>query len=183
MSRDGFLNLTATREDIGMHIVSVKVADPMGAVDTAKVRIFVVNAKEPPGPVEVFGPKDGTRWKEGDTIMFTVEVSDPDIVHGEVLNVTWTSNVSGFLGTVGTTRLASLPYNRLPAGDHRISINVSDGLYESHAHIDITVTEREEPGPPPESSNLWLYVVFAIIFVVMIAVGYYAGTRGDADGP
>jgi len=181
MSKLGTLHLVATREDIGMHIISVMVADPLGDIDTMRMQVQVTNTKEPPGPTEVFSPKNGSAWKEGEMIVFTVQVSDPDIVHGEVLTVTWTSNVSGLIGERGTTRLASLPTDRLPAGEHRIYIVVSDGTYESHSFLDLTVVERDEPVPPPDPSRLWLYFVFAVIFGLMIAIGYYAGTRGGDD--
>jgi hypothetical protein len=177
----GTLHLTATSEDIGMHIISVVVEDGKGGLDTMKVRIQVTNAKEPPGPTEIFSPKNGTVWKEGDDITFTVGVSDPDIVHGEVLQVTWSSNISGDLATIGTTELATFTRSDLPVGHHRIYIEVDDGKYTTIAYIDLTVVERDEPGPPPDDSNLWLYIVFAVIFMMMIAIGYHAGTRGARD--
>jgi hypothetical protein len=181
ISELGTLRIKATRDDIGMHIISVMVEDGKGGLDTMKVRIHVTNAKEPPEPPEVFSPKNGSVWKEGEEIAFTVKVSDPDIIHGEVLQVTWSSNITGTIGTMGTTEMATLTYSNLPVGDHRIFIEVSDGKYKRLTFIDITVVERDEPGPPPEQSRLWLYIVFAVIFVMMIAIGFYAGTRGVRD--
>ncbi|UCC93876.1 MAG: hypothetical protein JSW25_04190, partial [Thermoplasmata archaeon] len=181
ISAQGSLHLTATSDDIGMHIISVVVEDGMGGIDTMKVRIQVVNAKEPPEPPEVFSPKNGSTWKEGDEVSFTVRVSDPDIAHGEVLQVTWTSNISGVLGTYGTVDLAHLKVSDLPVGYHRIFIEVDDGKYTSTSYVDVWIIERDEPGPPPDYSNLWLYIVFAVIFVMMIAIGYYAGNRGARD--
>ena len=179
MSTLGTLHLVATRDDIGMHIISVMVDDRLGGIDTMKMQVQVTNAKEPPGPVEIFSPKNGSVWKEGDRVVFTVKVSDPDIVHGEVLEVTWTSNASGHVGNSGATSTATISNAQLPVGKHRVFIVVSDGTYESHAYVDLTVVERDDPVPPPDPSRLWLYIVFAIIFVMMIAIGYYAGTRGD----
>jgi hypothetical protein len=129
--------------------------------------------------VEIFSPKNGSVCKEGDRVVFTVKVTDPDIVHGEVLEVTWTSNASGHVGNSGATSTATISNAQLPVGKHRVFIVVSDGTYESHAYVDLTVVERDDPVPPPDPSRLWLYIVFAIIFVMMIAIGYYAGTRGD----
>ena len=181
MSKLGTLRLTAKREDIGIRIISVMVEDGMGGVDTMRLRINVSNAKEPPGPPEIFGPKNNSRWKEGDVITFTVKVSDPDIVHGETLTVNWTSDVYGLIGSRTTRDLATLNTNALPAGDHRITVVVSDGKFSTEDEFVIMVVERDDPGPPPDTSNVWLYILFAIICFMMIAVGYYAGTRGARD--
>jgi hypothetical protein len=181
MSKLGTLHLVARREDIGDRVLSVVVEDGKGGLDSMKLRISVGNAKEPPGPIEVFGPKNGSRWKEGEVVTFTVKVSDPDIVHGEVLTVNWSSDLSGPIGTRQTRELATLVTNTLPPGDHRVTIHVTDGTYSKEAYLEITVVERDDPGPPPDPSNLWLYLVFAVICVMMIAVGYFAGTRGAKD--
>ncbi|NIP36411.1 MAG: hypothetical protein GWN18_15775 [Thermoplasmata archaeon] len=164
-----------------MHVFSVVVEDDEGEADTMRLKVLVENAKEPPLAPELFSPKNGSKWKEGQEITFTVKVSDPDIVHGEVLTVTWTSNISGTIGSVGTTEMAYISTNRLPVGEHRVHITVSDGAYETFAYVDITVVERDDPGPPPARSDLWMYIVFALIFVAMIVIGYQAGTRGAQD--
>ena len=58
---------------------------------------------------------------------------------------------------------------------------VSDGKFSTEDEFVIMVVERDDPGPPPDTSNVWLYILFAIICFMMIAVGYYAGTRGARD--
>ena len=114
-------------------------------------------------------------------ITFTVRVSDPDIIHGEVLTVTWTSNVSGVIGSDGTIDTATTTTSTLPPGEHRVYVKVSDGTFESIGFVDITVVDTEDPLPPPEPSDLWLYAQFILVFALMIAIGYYAGSRGAAN--
>jgi hypothetical protein len=178
ISKRGTLHLTGRAEDIGMHVISVVADDGKGGVDTMKVRVNVVNQKEPPESPEVFGPKNNSRWKEGKDITFTVKVSDPDIVHGEVLTVTWISNVSGQLATMGTTEMATFTTSSLPVGKHHITIIIDDGKYQKREWLDITVLDVEDPSPPPDTSTLWMYILFGIVFLLMIAIGYVAGTRG-----
>jgi hypothetical protein len=178
MSKLGTLHIEATPEDLGFHRLTVVVTDDRGDSDSMRLLVRVRNAVEPPAVPELFSPKNGSRWKEGDEITFTVKVSDPDIIHGESLTVTYASNVSGQIGAIGTIQWATIKTTRLPVGDHRVHVTVSDGTYERTAYFDITVVERDEPAPPPDRSDLWLYVLFALIFVMMIAIGYYAGTRG-----
>jgi hypothetical protein len=181
MSKLGTLHLTATRDDIGIHMISVVVDDKNGGVESQKVRIQVNNSNEPPLPPEVFGPKNNSRWREGEAIAFTVKVFDPDIVHGQVLTVTWESNISGNLGSQSTTELASITTDRLSPGNHRIHITVSDGEFVTLSVLDLTVVDRDDPSPPPDRSNFWMYFLFALIFLIMIAIGFMAGIRGGDD--
>jgi len=181
ISKRGTLHVVAREEDIGPHLVSVVVDDDRGGTAYMKLTFYVRNRPEPPGPIEVFAPKNNSRWKEGEEISFTVKVDDPDIDHGEVLNVTWTSDVTGPLGTMGTQEMANLRRSNLPVGTHRITITVSDGTFERKETLVITVVERDEPSPPPDTSALWLYLLFAVIFLMMVAIGYVAGTRGVRD--
>ena len=82
---------------------------------------------------------------------------------------------------MGTTEMATYTTDQLPPGNHRIHIKVSDGEFVSLTHIEITVVDMEEPVPPPDPSNLWMYILFALIFLMMIAIGYYAGVRGGDE--
>jgi hypothetical protein len=181
ISKLGTLHIWATDEDLGIQTISVVVADDKGDSERWTVRFRVLNAEDPPDEPELFSPANGTVFKEGEEITFTVKVGDPDIRYGQVLTVNWTSNVSGPIGSRGTVNWATITTDRLPVGHHRVHITVSDGTYISHGYVEVTIVERDEPAPPPERSNLWLYVVFALIFIAMIAIGYLAGSRGARD--
>jgi len=181
ISKMGSLHVVAREEDIGPHLVSVVVDDDRGGKAYMKLTFYVKNLPEPPGPIEVFAPKNHSKWKEGEEIAFTVKVVDPDTAHGEVLNVTWTSDISGPLGTMGTQEMANLRRSDLPVGTHHITITVFDGTHERKETLVITVVDKEEASEPPDRSNLWLYLLFAVIFLMMVAIGYVAGTRGVRD--
>ncbi|MCK4970339.1 MAG: hypothetical protein KAS77_07425, partial [Thermoplasmata archaeon] len=112
---------------------------------------------------------------------FTVRVSDPDIIHDQVLIVTWESDRTGMIGSTSTRGLASFTTDLLPPGDHLITMTVDDGEYTKQTRLELTVVEGEDPSTPPSSSNLWLYVLFVAIFLVMITIGFVAGSRGLFD--
>ena len=181
MSRTGFLILSPGPNDLGTWTALVTVSDDKGGVARMHVRINVINANDPPGSLEVFGPKSGSRYLEGRPISFTVRVSDPDIIHDQVLIVTWESDRTGMIGSASTRGLASITTDLLPPGNHRITMTVDDGEYTNTTWLELTVVAGEDPSTPPSSSNLWLYVLFVAIFLVMITIGYVAGSRGMFD--
>ena len=168
ISRTGYLLLSPGPSDLGTWTVLVTVSDDKGGLSRMHVRIIVVNANDPPGPLEVFGPESGSRYPEGRPISFTVRVSDPDIIHDQVLIVTWESDRAGLIGSTSTRGLTSFTTDLLPPGDHHITMTVDDGEYTKKASVEITVVAGEDPSTPPSSSNLWLYVLFVVIFLVMI---------------
>ena len=181
ISRTGYLILSPGPNDLGTWTVLVTVSDDKGGLARMHVRINVVNANDPPWPIEVFGPESGSRYPEGRPISFTVRVSDPDIIHDQVLIVTWESDRTGMIGSTSTRGLASFTTDLLPPGDHLILITVDDGEYTKQTRLELTVVEGEDPSTPPSSSNLWLYVLFVAIFLVMITIGFVAGSRGLFD--
>ena len=182
VSELGTLYVLAQVEDIGSQVVHLQVKDDRNGVAWVKLTFLVSKRTEPPGPIEVLAPGNGTRFKEGRTIAITVKVTDPDTEYGEWLNVTWNSNVCGRLGTVCTQEMAELRRSDLPPGTHNITIEVSDGTYERTASLVIIVLPWEEPSEPPDRPMLWLYGLFGLIFVLMVVAGFIAGTRGVRDG-
>lgn len=187
ISRTGFLVISPGPDNLGTWNLLVTVSDNGGGVDRMHVRIKVVNANDPPGSLEVFGPENGSRYMEGKPIAFTVRVSDPDIMHDQVLTVTWESDRSGMIGSTSTRGLGSFTTDLLPPGDHLITMTVDDGEFTKKAWLELTVVAGEDPSTPPTSSNLWLYILFVAIFLVMITIGFVAGSRrmggkGDEGG-
>lgn len=181
ISQTGMLVLSPGPSNLGTWNVLVTVSDDKGGVGRMHVRINVVNANDPPGPMEVFGPQNGSRYREGRPIAFTVGVSDPDIIHDQVLIVTWESDRTGMIGSTSTRGLGTFTTDLLPPGDHLITITVDDGEYTRKAWLRLTVVEGEGPSTPPSSSDLWLYMLFVAIFAVMISIGFVAGSRRMGD--
>jgi hypothetical protein len=176
------LCLNAEADELGWFRTTLVVSDGKGGSDETRVRIHVVNAKQPPGPPEVFAPENHSRYKAGQPVSFTVKVTDPDIVWGETLTVTWASDVSGVLMSQVTTDTAGFSTSALPVGEHRITITVSDGTFSRSTWLDITIVEGDVgSGPPPETSNWGMYLLGVLLLGLMLLVGYAAGTRGVND--
>ncbi len=177
----GVIVLHPDSYDLGSNRLKVIVDDGRGGTASVVVWIVVVRSNRPPEPPEVFSPADRSVFREGDLVVFSVRVSDPDIPSGAWLNVTFWSDTSGTLGQTSTQSFASLATDRLSPGDHRIVITVDDGTYEKSVTLHLTVDEAEESSPPPGQDHTWLYVLFAFIFIIVVTIGYLAGSSGVED--
>ena len=148
------------------------------AVDTsAKVIMnFVIEIEDINDPMddpEITNPLPNARYKEGQDFSLVVICDDPDIITGQVLNFTWTSNVSGLLGYG-----PSLVVNLTTPGAHRITVTVRDPDHEKSVQVDILIEAKEVVGPPEDEDPLpttdgpnWLMIAgIAIALVVIGAV-------------
>ena len=79
----------------------------------------------------------------GDVLSFNVSVSDPEIALGQVMQITWTSNVSGWRRTMTSTMGFQFSTTDLPVGTHRITVTVDDGAANATAWVDVVVKEKE----------------------------------------
>ncbi|MCK5560652.1 MAG: hypothetical protein KAJ51_08670, partial [Thermoplasmata archaeon] len=86
-----------------------------------EVTITVTAVNDPPGPAKIIEPKNNTEILDCDTLDFEAFCTDPDIPYGDILIYTWTSDISGVLGTGD-----SLSDIELPRGKHKITLTVSD---------------------------------------------------------
>ncbi len=135
---NGFEYLNFTAED-GLFDVSHKI----------KVTVTAVN--DPPDVPKITKPKD-IKIKDGESLDFAAECTDPDIDYGDELTITWTSNLSGEIGDE-----SSLTDIILPLGMHLITIECEDrsGM-ASNATMKITVSETEESDSDDDGMpNMW----------------------------
>lgn len=178
LTADGSLGVRAQYERLGQFKARLEAVDNQRALAFAEITIVVYNVDDPPGNIEVYAPRDQSVHKELDSILFMVKVNDPDIIWGDVLWITWTSNISGQLMTTSTTDIATFYINDLPVGNHRITINVTDMEYVKSTHIDITVVERTTTqDPEPEvPGGIPPYII--VLLVIMPMLGYYIGVKG-----
>jgi len=102
---------------------------------------------------------------------------DPDMSAGQVLYVTWSSNISGLLGTLDSTTRLRFTTGTLPLGTHIITVNVTDGQYHREAWFDLTVEPKYiPPEPEPVVSSPFPQILavagvaLAVFFVILIAV-------------
>jgi hypothetical protein len=178
MLPDGTLHLAARKGEMGRFFVNLVVDDRRTGVCGTRIAVEVENVPDPPGPIDVLGPTNRSKHHELSPITFTVNVEDPDIQWGEVLEVVWESDVSGTLWRAQTRDIAHFTTASLPRGEHTITITVSDGSFVRQTWLEITVKEAPTPveaEPPPERVlNPWVVV----LFVIMPLTGFLLGWKG-----
>ncbi|MCJ2539692.1 MAG: hypothetical protein LN414_00300, partial [Candidatus Thermoplasmatota archaeon] len=172
------IRIWTRRGMLGDRTAKLLVEDERGEITSTRLTIRVRNTPDPPSEIVVFGPKDRSSHLELDPISFTVKVTDPDLVWGGSVNVSWESSISGHLMTRRTSDVATFTTNSLPIGAHVITITVDDGTFVEQTSLHITVTKRpmpyyveepEEEGSPP---------LAILMLILMPVLGYYLGRRG-----
>ena len=130
----------------------------------------------PPTYVSILRPVNHTSVVGGQSVYFIVDVLDPDMADGQVLTVTWESNVSGRFMTLFTTNELRFIKADLPPGVHNITVNVTDGEYTKGAWVELTVyeyippKEREYDLSVPEGGRGWLLVILVPLAVLASAL-------------
>jgi predicted transcriptional regulator len=133
---------------------------------TLDFQIVVENVNDPPDDPLISAPPDGSTFEVGEAFDLVGACDDPDLRFGQVLTFTWSSDVSGVLGT-GPRLNVSLS----DLGAHVITLTVGDGEFERSATVTVTIVPVESVVPPPppkddEGLGLWVPLV-----VVLVAVG------------
>jgi hypothetical protein len=133
-----------------------------------EVFVTITPVNDPPGPVQILEPKDGKNIKNGETLDFKAKCSDPDLPYGDVLTITWVSDISGTLGK------GEVLYDiRLPEGQHRITLIVSDNGKE-RIRTSISVNVEARSGIEDSKSNLitigLLGLGILIILIIIIII-------------
>jgi len=120
-------------------------------------------------------PQNHTIVEEGTNITFSVDVLDPDTALGQVLTVTWVSNVSGLIRTLTSDHALMFVTDQLPVGTHRVTVTVTDGHYVREAWLELTVTAKYVPPPPrPEEPSLLIGttgIAIIVLVIVLVVVG------------
>jgi hypothetical protein len=137
---------------VGVYNATIVVVDEGGLSDDLNISVRVRNVVDPPLPPIILSPANHSTVEEGATVTFRVRVSDPDIPFGEWPNVVIISNRSGVIRTIRTNDTVEYTVG-LPAGEHRITVVVSDGFYSSQAWIQLTVKGEPDPGPGPQAGG------------------------------
>jgi hypothetical protein len=163
---------------LGDRTAKLLVEDPRHAVTSTRIIVKVVNTPDPPDGIEVFGPKDLSTHRQLDPVTFTVKVSDPDLVWGEEVNVTWESDISGHLATRSTNGLATFTTSDLPLGAHVITVTVTDGRFSESETLHITIVERPDPPGTQEPPEEGIPPLAILMLVIMPLLGYYLGRKG-----
>jgi len=179
---NGTLRVIARRGILGDRTAKLVAEDARHAYTSLRITVRVRNTPDPPTEVAVYGPMDGSVHKQYDPVTFTVKVSDPDLVWGERVNVTWTSDISGHLATRETGDMASFTTSELPVGAHVITIRVNDGVFEATSQMRVTVKERPPPPEPDEPVEQEVPLYILALLVIMPLLGYSIGFKGVTHG-
>ncbi|MCK5413852.1 MAG: hypothetical protein KAJ35_00570, partial [Thermoplasmata archaeon] len=100
--------------------------------------IHVVNVNDQP-VIKSFLPADGTKYKKGKTIVFTIDVSDED---GDDLIITW-KDKDKVLGTG-----SPFEHSKLGKGKRTITVVVDDGTdVVEDSFVVVVKEEKGTPGP------------------------------------
>ncbi len=148
---------------------------------TLDFRVMVENVNDPMNVPRITEPAPGTTVFVDTTFNLEGDCVDPDCQFGQVLTFTWTSNVSGLLGT-GASLTVSLP----DAGAHTITLTVSDGEFEKSSSVEVLVRARDVEPPPDDGddddgggmSTTTLLAVVIVVVLVIFGVVFLMMRRG-----
>ncbi len=152
---NGTLHVLAGSNDFGEFPASLIVDDRDGGIARLNINITVVNVNDLPVITELL-PSDGTEYKKGKTIVFSVTTSDAD---GDALTITW-KNGDQVLGAG-----SPFEYSKLSKGEHVITIVVDDGTGVTEETFKVKVTEEEESPSVGLSLTILAMVLCAVIAI------------------
>lgn len=191
VSTDGQLHVEAVKGDVGEFSATLLVEDTGSASDSWVIAIKVLNVNDPPSVLDILKPANHTIVDEGINVTFSVRVEDPDVMFGQVLTVTWLSNISGPFKTLTTHDEMTFIWDQLPVGVHTITVRVSDGEHVKESWTVLEVVEPYVPPPPKEEEpflrttsgiGLIIVVVLAVI-VVAFLLATRTRTEEEDEGP
>jgi len=186
--QNGTLQAIAAPGAVGPYTATLSVVDRDEGTATLEFTIIVINVNDPPSLPVVTSPVNHSSFQEGNAINFTVTIDDPDLVLGQVLTVTWTSNISGELGTRNSVQGTDLTRSDLAPGTHRITVVVTDLQYYREAWFDLTVLAEEVPEDDNETDPFTgttgiLILIVVIVIVVVLVVRYLTTAKKDEVMP
>ncbi len=124
----GAVTLPIDTLSVNTHVVTLRVADELGATCTTDVVYTVGTAPT----ISVEAPLDGEVFAEGDLITFTALVGDTEDVAAD-LAVVWESSIDGAFheGPPDSSGVSQLQTDVLSPGEHGLRVTVTDssGLY------------------------------------------------------
>jgi hypothetical protein len=186
--RTGQLTFKPDNSDVGDFHVNVtvwEVAHPDIAASLLLI-VTVENVNDQMDEPKILSPPDGSLFKEDQEISFLGACSDPDIRHGQVLNFTWSSDISGILGYG-----LGFSLRGLAPGNHTITLTVRDSEYTKSTSIGVDIEAVVTPPvngggdetPVVAGSSLLLLVIVLIVVVVVVLDVYLIGARRKRDAP
>jgi parallel beta-helix repeat protein len=119
---------------------------------TMTITIIITPVNDPPGAVDVITPIMNIKISDGDKLDFRASCIDPDIIYGDELTYSWSTDISGTIGAG-----ESLTNILLTIGKHQITVEVSDRSGEISFNIlYVTVLETNESDSDGDGlPNVW----------------------------
>lgn len=117
-SANGTVQGIPENADVGEFWVNVSVSDTY-ALDFTNFTLTVQNTNDAPIG-DVISPLDGQEFTLMEAINFTASALDDDLIHGDVLTITWD------FGNGDTKTGLSVEYSYLLPGEYTVTLNVSD---------------------------------------------------------
>jgi hypothetical protein len=166
---DGYLEHELMLSE-GNYSLQYSLMDKAGNHRIAPVLEFSVDLPpEDRPPVAVIrSPKNGTMIDEGWPILLSAEgTTDDGLGLYDPVKMTWTSNVSGYLGSGVRVKVY------LPAGVHMITLQADDGTpgHNVSASVVVTVVKvKPSEGSPDETIGSSLDILGAVLILVFCLV-------------
>ncbi len=178
--RTGLIVLTPTNDDVGtIHLaVTVRELANPDVASTIEIVIDIVNVNDPMDTPRILSPATGMVYRENQTIILQGSCTDPDVLNGQELNFTWSSDISGVLGYGPHVTL-----NGLAPGGHTITLMVHDSEYSRSAsiYIDVRPLDDQPIDGPEDGGFLGMGVGLLLLLVVVLVVAIVvARTRSVA---
>jgi uncharacterized membrane protein len=146
--------------------------------------VTVENENDPMTDPSITSPTDGASFEENILFSLIAISTDPDTQYGQILNFSWSSNISGLIGYGSSLNIALTD-----VGTHLITLTVTDGIIEKQATVTVVITAKEVVEPPPpngnggneEPLNYALIVAIVAAIVVIGAILFVARTRKQTE--
>ncbi|MGA1821984.1 MAG: right-handed parallel beta-helix repeat-containing protein [Thermoplasmatota archaeon] len=156
VSFDGtVMTITPKPDWSGTEIITITASD--GEIDISiDLTLTVSNVNDPPSNPVVTGRDE---YIVGGDQTVSATADDPDLAFGDVLTFSWSSDVTGQIGTGQEINLS------LPKGKHVITLTVTDSAGESvTTTFEIEVVEKKDDDGFP----MWIIILIAVVLLVIV---------------
>ncbi|NIP35325.1 MAG: hypothetical protein GWN18_20130, partial [Thermoplasmata archaeon] len=135
----GTITFAPQNNEVGTLTFTLRVNDVVSPDQkvTLDFVIVVENENDPMDDPRITSPANNSRFKVNQSFSLIAICTDPDIQFGQVLNFSWSSNISGFLGYE-----SSLVVRLADPGTHLITLTVRDPDFTKTVTL-VVVVERQ----------------------------------------
>ena len=178
----GSIRWTPNNDMVGTLRFGLTVWDIASPAEKVTIDFVVVveNENDPMSDPRITEPNEGASFEEDDHFSLIAICADPDVQYGQVLNYSWSSNLSDHIGYGSSLYIALTD-----VGTHIITLTVNDGDHQKMTTITVVITPKEEVIDPPDNGNgggsdVLNFGLILVIVVVLVIVGvafFVARTR------